>query len=78
MRTLLYGSQSFTEEVLQGPAGVWWRDGETEQENWRLRCVPERERDETSEEVKAPAVKTLKCRYKATGLCFLQATGRTF
>lgn len=37
-----------------------------------------RERDETSEEVKAPAVKTLKCRYKATGLCFLQATGRTF
>lgn len=44
MRTLLYGSQSFTEEVLQGPAGVWWRDGETEQENWRLRCVPERAR----------------------------------
>lgn len=59
MRTLLCGSQGFTEEVLQGPAGVWWRDGETEQENLRLRCVPGRERDETSEEVKAPTVKPL-------------------
>ena len=73
MRTLLCGSQRFTEEVLQGPARVWWRDGETEQENWGLRCIPGREGDEASEEVKAPTVKTLKCHYNATGLCFLQA-----